>query len=738
MTSPKPAATPISGLYRGNLTVPSGGSQRLDLRIDVDARISQAQLLKRVSGDIFRVDKVTMPGQPPKETEVYQESWILEAPQVKTTAAATVITGVVRFWNGIHPKASVKIRIPRKPAGAAAEVTLARQASPPMSFVCRPAGMFFRSLNLQVDVCKSVNAEPTLPKYGTHSLKQRPPGLANRILTLERSYAEAGVGLVIRGDDRTVIDDSALTAWTDAELHNAMEHHFKRYKGPWPKWEMWGLLAGQYYDDLVGGVMFDYASADSGAGKSPERQGFVVFRKHEWFNELVPNPTTAGQFEAARKFLWAFVHEAGHAFNLIHSFEKNRESARSWMNYDWRYDGVHGEGSYWKAFAFRFDDEELLHIRHGNRSSVIMGGDPWSSGGHAESPPGAEHLRMPPGAMASISGEVPLEILVRSQPYFEFLEPVSIEVRARNLLPIPVSVSATLHPEHGSVTVFVRRPDGRIVEYMPISCKLANDQSITLSPAGAEDASDRHSRTVFVSYGRYGFYFDEPGQYYVRAVYHGPGNMLIPSNVLRLRIGHPKSEDADRRAQDFFSYEAGAALYLGGSLSQFLSPGMETLLSMIEEQGDTMAAAKTAARIARGVGLPFHDLYPDAPGAFAATDADAVLPRAVLLRASSGEAEQALRLTDIAVEMFQRHPSPRLNIALERVVRTRADMLLRLGEPERAHGEMMELASDLAKAGVKPSVTARIARDAASIELPKGKRPPRGRGKPRSTPARRR
>lgn len=731
MTSPEAAtAAPVSGSYRGNLTAPAGGSQRLDLRIDVDARIDQGRVLHRVSGDIFRIEKLTLPGQPPKETEVYQESWILEEPQVESSAEATQITGAIRFWNGVHPKTTAKIRIPRQPAGAAVEVTIERQASPPMSFVCPPAGMFFRALRLEIDVCESVNAEPTLPSYGTHSLKQRPPGLADRILTFERSYGEAGVGLAIRAEERTVIDDSEITAWTDAELHNAMEHHFEQYQGSWPKWEMWGLLAGQYNDELVGGVMFDYASADSGAGQAPERQGFAVFRKHEWFNELVPNPTTVAQLEAARKFLWVFMHESGHAFNLLHSFDKNRENALSWMNYDWRYDGLHGEGAYWKAFDFSFDDEELLHIRHGNRSSVIMGGDPWSSGGHAESPPGAEHLRMPPGAMASISGEVPLEILVRSQPYFEFLEPVSIEIRARNLLPIPIQVSAALHPELGSVTVYVRRPDGRIVEYSPIICKLANDRLITLSPAGAEDASDRHSRTVFVSYGRYGFYFDEPGQYYVRAVYHGPGNMLIPSNVQRLRVGHPKSESADRRAQDFFSYEAGAALYLGGSHSRFLSSGMETLQSMIEEESGTLAAAKTAARIARGVGLPFHDL-----GFDIREDA----PRPVLRQASSGDAEQALRLTGIAKDTFQQHPSPALNIAMERVVRTRADMLLRLGEPEKAYQEMMALAKDLAKAEVKPSVTARIELDAASIERPKRKRSPRSSGgRPRTKPARRR
>jgi hypothetical protein len=712
----------VSGSYRGLLTAPAGGTQRLDLRVDVDARISEGVVLNRVSGDIFRVDKVSAPGKPPSTTEIYQESWIVESPQVKIGATVVVITGSIRFWNAVHPKTTVSIRIPLQPAGAAAEVTLQRQAVPPMTFVCPPAGMFFRSLRMEVDVCKSVNVEPTLPSYRTHSLKQRPPKLADRVLTVERCYGEAGIEMSIRGDKRTVIDDSApeFQSWSDAELHNAMEHHFSQYKGQWPKWELWGLLAGTYEDDLVGGIMFDYAAAQ-GTG-APERQGFAVFRKHEWFAKLVANPTTPEELEASRKFLYTFTHEAGHAFNLLHSWDKNRESALSWMNYDWKYDALHGEGEYWKAFPFRFDDEELMHIRHGNRSSVIMGGDAWGSGGHAESPPGAESMRMPPGAMVSVDGEVPLEILVRSQPYYDFLEPVSIEIRARNLLAQPVSINATLHPEFGAVSVFVRRPDGRIVEVMPISCKVAEDRELVLAPTGAADGSDSHSRTVFVSYGRYGFYFDEPGQYTVRAVYHGPGNMLIPSNLQRLRIGHPKSAHEDRMAQDFFSYQSGAALYLGGSQSKFLSQGMDTLLSMINDQGATLAAAKTAARIARGIGQPFHDL-----------DYGATIAR--IKRVSSGDAQSALRLTDTALQTFDRLRCPDLNIAIERCVRTRADLLLRIGEPEQAHDEMLALASDLDAGGVKSLVVERVRRDAESIEVPKPKRTAR---KTTARPAKRR
>lgn len=706
--SPRAVPPAISGAYRGFLTASGNSSKRLDLRIDVDARITNSPAMQRVSGDLFRVDKNTLPGQPPKTTEVYQESWILEAPQIKVSAEATVITGTIRYWNGVHPKTNASIRIPRQPADAPAEVTLQRQASPPMTFSCAPAGKFFRSVRLEIDVCKSVNVEPILPTYGTHGLKQRPPGLADRVLTIDRAYGEAGVELILSTEGRTVIDDSApaFETWSDAELHNAMEHHFSRYQGRWPKWELWGLVAGQYDDDLVGGVMFDYAAAAGGAGNAPERQGFAVFRRHEWFQSLVAKPQTPAEFEAARKFLWTFTHEAGHAFNMVHSFEKSREDALSWMNYDWQYDSRHGDGAYWAAFPFRFDDEELLHIRHGNRSSVIMGGDPWGAGGHAESPPAAEMSRVPPGAMVSVSGEVPLEIMIRAQPYFEFLEPVSVEIRARNVSTIPVTVNFALHPEHGSVSIYIRRPDGRVVEYIPISCKLAQPRTVTLSPAGTEDGSDRHSRSVFVSYGRYGFYFDEPGQYLLRAVYHGPGNIVIPSEPLRVRVGHPKSERADRIAQDFFSYESGTALYLGGSHSTFLAKGMDTLLSMIDEQKTTLAGAKTAARIARGVGMPFHDL---------AFDED----QASLKRATKGETKEALRLTDVALKIFRKLRTPALNISIERASRTKAEVLIRIGDHEQARDEMNTLANELEKAGVKQSVVAKVESDAATIKVPR-------------------
>ena len=85
----------------------------------------------------------------------------------------------------------------------------------------------------------------------------------------------------------------------------------------------------------------------------------------------------------------------------------------------------------------RFDDEELIHIRHGDRKTVIMGGDDWGTGGHLEAPPAAA-LEAGPGQ--------PVELMVRCKPYVLLMEPVSVELRLRNTTPVPIPIDPRLDP----------------------------------------------------------------------------------------------------------------------------------------------------------------------------------------------------------------------------------------------------------------------------------------------------
>jgi len=695
------------------MSSPSSGLDFLDLRIDVDKRYANSPVMQRVSGDFYQVNKVSVPGKPPKVSRVYRESWIVDQPEVKSTGGDLQITGTVKYWKGIHPPTKLTIVIGAANPGVTPTclVTLKRSGGQPVVYNCKKTSDAFRSLNLEIDVCKSVNTPPLLPTFNISDHPIKPPEIPARVLTIEEAYREAGVKVTIRPKN-SVVDDSdpEFGTWSDAELHNIMEKYFTQIAGPWPKWEMWGVLAGTYDEPAVGGIMFDAAAAFGSAGKSPERQGFAVFRKHEWFDKLTANaPASAGEAAAVRQFLYTWVHEAGHAFNFLHSWDKNRPEALSWMNYDWRYDSVNGPDSFWSNFLFRFDDEELIHLRHGDRSSVIMGGDPWASGGHLESPPGAEYLAAPPGAMSTVDGDQPVELLIRSKEYFEFMEPVSIELRVRNLFPdLPLTLDTRLNPEYGGVVIYIRRPDGRIVEYTPVMCKLAHPATRQLLPIqpNEEPGPDRYSEEISIGYGRYGFYFDEPGEYYVRALYQGTGDLLIPSNVHRLRVGTPLTRELDRTAQDYFSYEVGMSLCLEGSRSPFLKKGLDLLKEMSERNKESMLGAKLAMTVANSFTYPFYDLEErtGTPG-----------ETLKLERTHDADPEAALAATKSAVGVFEKTQQKALNLSYRQLVSQRVDCHVGMDQNEAAVKELSQLHNHLENNGANATVLQQVSNLAGTI-----------------------
>jgi hypothetical protein len=501
---------PVSGRYEGGeRTVPTPGGSVLDLRVDIDPRSANSPIMQRISGDFYNVYRRHWPPFPPLPWRMYRESWIVDAPAVAWSRCYVRITGTVRYWKGAHPPTTVAVRIPWgtfRPAGPA-EVTFTELGGRTFSYVCPKRSDCFRDVTLEADVCQSINVAPLLPSYDTHAHATRPAGLPRRTLTVEEAYREAGICVTVN-PTHTVIDDSAaqFTSWSDGELHDALETHFSSYSGSM-RWHLWGVMAGMHDNSGLAGIMFDYGTAYGGPGRSPERQGFAVFRGHPTFSNL-PTGVPANQAEAdtLRFFLYVWVHEAGHAFNFVHSWNKGRPNALSWMNYP-QY-----VANYWDNFEFRFDDEELIHLRHGDRSEVIFGGDPWATG---------SHLEVPVGAMWQMEGTAPIELLLRSQQYFEWLEPVVVEFRLRNLTPdLPFGADVRLSPEFGRVAVYVRRPNGQTLEYRPIVHKEGTPQIELLSPAsGGAEGTDRYSENVALTFGQHGFIFDTPGDYLIRAAY---------------------------------------------------------------------------------------------------------------------------------------------------------------------------------------------------------------------------
>jgi hypothetical protein len=679
----------VSGRYDG---VRSGFfllGGTLDLRVDIDQRFSaESPVMNRVSGDFYVtrfVREIGLTGL----NRTYVSSWIVDAPQVTWGFCSVTITGSVRYWQGTHPATSVSITIPWSYGAIGTGTATFTSGGSPLgaTYTLTYRSDHFREVNMEIDFCASVNAAPQVPSYGTVWHNNRPADTADRTLTIESAYRETGVGVTI-DPGHAIIDDSApgFTSWSPAELHDAMATNFSQYSGTWPSWNLWGLLAGTFETPSVGGVMFDAAAGFGGAGQAPERQGFAVFRNHTWFDDLVVGtPSNQDQARAMRQFLYTWVHEAGHAYNLLHSWNKARSSALSWMNYDWKYDQINGPDSFWAGFRFRFDDEELIHVRHGDRASVIMGGDPWASGGHLESPP---------GAMAASEPNTDVEFLVRSKTHFAFMEPVEVEFRLRNLSAASVPIDARLDPRYGTTTVFVQRPDGSRVLFETAFCVYGTPELVELEPhpsSGSPEGPDRISALVPLTFGVGGFTFDVPGPYLIRAVYQG-AQCFTTSNTHRVYVGYPTGTDEDRFAPDFFSHDVGLALALGGSMSPHLSEGLDTLRAAADRFADQELGVKAAAFVARSVGNDFYR-----------SDS-----QDVLVRHHKADPQEALAVTQGALDAYRERGAKTDNLAYTQLVDLRAQFHVDAGQPDVAANEVNALADDLQSRGANGNVIAEV------------------------------
>jgi hypothetical protein len=364
---------PVSGRYEGTMTAPASGLERLDLRVDVDALVEHATVTRRVSGDVFAADAGGVPSADGRYR--HRHSWIVDAPSVEPQLSHVDIAGSVRVWNRPGVSALVRVRIPAD--GRSAVVTLTGEDGVVREYACARVSDELRHLEMQLDVCRTAGDEVRLPEYDVESHDNRPPAAALRRLSLRTALREAGIAVSFR--PHAVIDRPDVSEhWSTTDLNDALAQRVDDGGAPWPRWQVWGLLAGRHQDSNTGGLMFNTVG--------PARRGFAVFRDHPWF-ALLPEgePRDDLQAAAARKYLFTWVHEIGHTFNLVHSSEKGRPDSPSWMNYDGEYDARNGRGSFWRDFHFRFDDEELIHIRHGNLPAVIMGGDPFRSGPHLRS-----------------------------------------------------------------------------------------------------------------------------------------------------------------------------------------------------------------------------------------------------------------------------------------------------------------------------------------------------------------
>jgi hypothetical protein len=671
-------ATSISGLYIGS-TDDGGPPQELHLRLDVDEPFDHAITLNRISGDLFEPDGLTAGARHPR-------SWFMDVSPPDPVPVPYSESGTVTF-HGRPDTATIEITVDLHKSELVASVTIDFGADGRRHYSCRHVDERFRQLTIHIDVCGSLTFRQ--PAYLIGNAHFKVAGTASRPLTWDSALREAGV--TVTSPARTILDDSKKTTpWTTEELEAALEAQLHAQglgqEDAWPRWFLWGALASQHADSKNAGVMFDH--------KKPARQGFAVFLN--FFGGLpAGEPKDKVEASLLRLYLLTWVHEVGHALNFLHSRDKLVPSELSWMNDDHALEDVNG---FWSKFPFRFSITELRHLRHGHWPEIVPGAEPLGGGGHLCAPLAEHFVESTRGPIADAAS--PLTLLLDSRGNFDFMARVTIEVSLRNLHPdgeLP-DVIDDLRPESGYVTVVIRRPDGRFVEFVPMVKLLRTPSVRTLRPASTGDP-DPHSIEIDLTYGRGGFYFDTPGEYLVCALYRTPKH-VGESNRLRLRIGHP-SPEANRLSQDFFVPDVGRCLVLNGSQSPFLTGAFATLMGMVDRWAGTEAGADLARALMPGVANPFFAVQNN-----------------VVTRLKGPDHGWALRLTGAAVKTYESSLDRSLNLPHNRLVRARARYHQTAGTVPIAVTELVAMHDRLRHRGAHESVLANVRTFAQEVAGP--------------------
>jgi hypothetical protein len=567
---PLPTLRRVSGRYR------SSGSIQIELRVDYDG----TRPMRLISGDFYTVSGATMS---------YFGSFIVEAATVVSSSrTALVLEGQGTFtWTAGFPW--VRVTIPRAslllPAPSATVQFMTTAGAQGASYVCPFASPSFRTVQIEEDAVAGVTP---FTSYDTGLL---PSGGPPRILTVAKAYEEAGIELQTAGVTNIVPVADIGASWSDAELHAAMQTHFSLWLEQ-PQWKVW-LFSALLHDigpNLLG-IMFDQ--------RGQQRQGCAVF--HQSLAGTTP--------DRLREQLYTATHELGHCFNLFHSFHKqhmtpprpNRLSALSWMNYPGRYQPAlgapGGAAAFWSTFPFQFDDLELIHLRHAFRNDLIPGGQPFGTGAALENPdlfsdPVIDtsgirfQLRLPKSFASRQLGA--------SRDSFLFGEPVVVELKLEVVTADAKQVNPAIHPNFGFLELVIQRPGGAVVRFEPFITHCLDEQEVTLDrqrPALYDSA--------YIGYGKGGFYFDQPGRYRVRAVYHAKDGSRVLSNVLTFRVRGPVERRDEEVGELFLGDEQGALLALLGSDSGFLQAGNDAFQQVLERHGDHPMAIY--ARMIKGI-----------------------------------------------------------------------------------------------------------------------------------------
>jgi hypothetical protein len=644
----------VSGRYRG-----TNGAFQLELRVDVDG----AHNLGKVSGDYYSVAG---------STTSYFGSWVVQSPVLNVTGTHVVVDGIATCsWNTTFTHA--RLSIPRnfifQPPAAATLTWFNAAGTQGATYVCGWESRAFRTVAWEQD---SVVGSVPFVSYNTGSLPE-PAGSPARTLSVITAYAEAGIEMFAAGMPNVISNALAGpdAAWDESELHAAMQANFSMWADV-PQWKVYTLVATSFTDGGVRGIMYD-------ASDSHQRQGMAVFY------DAIQGTDAASQ----RAQLRTYVHELGHCLNLLHSWQKNLASPPqplgpngglgdlSWMNYTWKYQpsppAPGGEAAYWASFPFQFTNNELVHLRHGMRPDVIMGGNAFGVGAS----------EIDPMVFADRSVDHSgLALELRAAPTYALGEPVVIEIKLASTGRGSLLTHGRLHPRDGLVQIAVQEPSGKVKAYRPLMPRCAD----AAEPAVLSDAQPAIYDSAYIGYGQGGFTFEQVGTYRLRAVYVADDGSPVVSPTTTLRVRSPLTPADDEVAELLLSDGQGELLYLLGSDAPSLNGANQAMNELLDRHAKHPLAV--FAQLVKGV---------NDERAFKTIDAGKAL---TLRPARTKEAVRQLR----SVVTSSTGDGGVDNITLNMVIRRLARAEAKAGDAEKASATLDQMPATFRKKGVKSQV----------------------------------
>src|SRR5215211_7966399 len=531
--------------------------------------------MNRLSGDFFQTSGATT---------AYFGSFIVNSPTVTWTASMVTVEGLGEdTWSA--GAARDKVTIPRNsiffPPAAATVQFFTTSGSPGATYTCPFVSSYFRAVQWEQD---SVAGAVPFVSYNTGSLPQ-PSNSPARELTIPKAYAEAGIEMPAAGVSNVVNTSQAGTdaKWDDSELHAAMVNNFSLFADI-PQWMVYLIVASSHVG-AYRGIMFDASGAF-------QRQGCAVFY------DAIKGTDAASQ----RAQLRTYVHELGHCFNLLHSWQKNFANPPaplgpngglgdlSWMNYVQNYQppppAPGGEAAYWANFPFQFTDNEIIHLRHAFYRNITFGGNAFGAGA------------------AEIDSEVVrdrtednsgLKLELRSKDVYAYGEPVVVEIKLSTTDLRGKRVHSYLHPDDEMVQIAIRKPSGSTVLYRPMIEHCVDEvKTITLT---SEHPAIYDS--TYIGYGREGQYFAETGHYQLRAIYIAQDGSRVVSPTLTLQVRSPYTATDEEVGVLFMGDEQGQLLKLLGSDSEALKHGNEAFDLVLDKHSEHPLAVY--ARLVKGI-----------------------------------------------------------------------------------------------------------------------------------------